>query len=138
MPPAARRKRQNPARFRDDVESVRPSSLHGGTSLNEPVVLAENGTEVKSSTEPKDDRVWVQCDRCGKWRALPSTVDANALPDIWDCTMNTFDVEKNNCDAPEDSSATESAGGGENPNLRSFFRFVSHCVNFNLNMPIPS
>mmetsp|Transcript_18111 Transcript_18111/g.39439 ORF Transcript_18111/g.39439 Transcript_18111/m.39439 type:complete len:244 (+) Transcript_18111:213-944(+) len=52
---------------------------------------------------PEDEKVWVQCNDCDKWRALPSTVDADKLPDIWTCSMNHYDHLRRNCDAPEES-----------------------------------
>lgn len=48
-----------------------------------------------------DDRDWVRCNTCDKWRALPCNVDPNNLPDIWTCKLNTYDPLRNNCDAPE-------------------------------------
>lgn len=33
--------------------------------------------------EEDDDRVWVQCETCNKWRALPPTVNTASLPDKW-------------------------------------------------------
>lgn len=42
-----------------------------------------SGDKKNSSGTADDDRVWVQCNNCDKWRALPSTVDVDALPDIW-------------------------------------------------------
>jgi len=42
---------------------------------------------VKSSRldddEVDDDRVWVQCESCNKWRALPPTTNTASLPDKW-------------------------------------------------------
>jgi hypothetical protein len=55
------------------------------------------------SPEKSDDRVWVACNRCDKWRALPSTVDAKSLPDVWLCEYNTFDLQRNTCDVPEET-----------------------------------
>ena len=44
---------------------------------------------------------WVQCDRCQKWRMLPSNVDTSNLPDSWYCEMNTYDKARSSCDAEE-------------------------------------
>ena len=49
--------------------------------------------------------VWVQCDKCQKWRLLPSFVDSSALPDKWFCTMNVYD-NFNSCDVPEQNTST--------------------------------
>jgi outer membrane biosynthesis protein TonB len=50
-----------------------------------------------ASGAPQDDRVWVQCNTCDKWRALPSTVDPAKLPDIWYCELNVYDPLRNTC-----------------------------------------
>lgn len=49
-----------------------------------------------------DDRAWVQCESCHKWRALPSTVNLSLLPEKWYCTLNTYDKERNRCNAAEE------------------------------------
>jgi hypothetical protein len=50
-----------------------------------------------------DDRVWVQCNKCDKWRALPSTVDAAKLPEEWLCEYNVLDPNHASCDVPEEA-----------------------------------
>ena len=50
------------------------------------------------------DGVWVQCDKCQKWRLLPSFVDSTSLPDKWFCSMNVYD-NFNSCLIPEQSTA---------------------------------
>lgn len=60
-------------------------------------------TAASSKAErPDDEKVWVQCNECDKWRSLPSHVDPDLLPDIWVCSMNQYDDERNHCDAPEE------------------------------------
>jgi hypothetical protein len=63
------------------------------------------GTNGNSSNEkaPDVERVWVQCNNCDKWRSLPSTVNPDALPDIWTCDLNIYDPDRMSCDAPEES-----------------------------------
>ena len=39
-------------------------------------------------TEIQDE--WAQCNECGKWRRLPSDVDAEALPEPWVCALATW------------------------------------------------
>jgi len=67
--------------------------------------------------EGDDDRVWVQCESCNKWRALPSTVNASSLPDKWYCSLNIYDKERNSCNAPEEVYNDDTSAP-----LRSFFR----------------
>lgn len=50
----------------------------------------------------EDEKVWVQCNTCNKWRSLPCTVDVGELPEIWNCTLNTYDPERNTCDVAEE------------------------------------
>ncbi|XP_050906292.1 uncharacterized protein LOC127119957 isoform X1 [Lathyrus oleraceus] len=38
----------------------------------------------------KPDCEWVQCDKCRKWRMLPSTFDSRALDTQWFCYMEPF------------------------------------------------
>ncbi|XP_063678052.1 zinc finger CW-type PWWP domain protein 1-like isoform X6 [Bolinopsis microptera] len=48
------------------------------------------------------ESIWVQCERCSKWRYLRDTSDPNLIPDDWVCTLNP-DKKYNNCNAPEES-----------------------------------
>jgi hypothetical protein len=43
---------------------------------------------------------WVQCDRCSKWRVIPSNF-VNSLPTQWYCEDNIHDPKRASCDAPE-------------------------------------
>ena len=52
---------------------------------------------------------WVQCDRCKKWRKLPSRVSAKKLPDIWYCEMTTWGRRKVTCDTPVHSDKKKSS-----------------------------
>jgi hypothetical protein len=70
-------------------------------------------------TERPDDRVWVCCNKCDKWRALPSSVDSKSLPDIWVCTDNIYDPKHASCDAPEEAFRQEDR------ELKQFFKVWS-------------
>ena len=54
---------------------------------------------------PEESVEWVQCEGpdCGKWRILPHTVRASALPDRFECHMCHWNEEGASCDAPEDT-----------------------------------
>lgn len=54
----------------------------------------------KEKDEPKQE--WVQCEKCEKWRRLPPRISAADLPDIWYCSMNTWDINSATCTAIED------------------------------------
>lgn len=47
---------------------------------------------------------WVACEKCQKWRRLPSHISASSLPDVWYCSMNTWDSRAATCDAAEDKA----------------------------------
>lgn len=51
-----------------------------------------------SSKHPLSE--WVQCDRCGKWRVIPSNL-VGSLPKQWYCEDNIHDPKRASCDAPE-------------------------------------
>lgn len=52
---------------------------------------------------PEMPTAWVQCEQCRKWRRVAWFVNSEALPDLWECTMNTWDPDNATCDAPQDS-----------------------------------
>jgi len=64
----------------------------------------EGEPENDHSDESVDDRQWVQCDSCRKWRILPSDVQVSSLPKHWYCHLNTYDPKRNNCNAPEQTA----------------------------------
>eukprot|EP01038_Epipyxis_sp_PR26KG_P008538 gene8538-11540_t len=76
------------------AKSLRSSAKNNQSGNNN----SSNGN--KSSTE--EERVWVQCNNCDKWRSLPHHVNINSLPDIWYCSLNTFDPSRMNCEAAEE------------------------------------
>lgn len=45
---------------------------------------------------------WVQCEKCEKWRRLPPRIKAEDLPDVWFCSMNTWEINLATCTAIED------------------------------------
>lgn len=51
---------------------------------------------------PEDNCDWVQCCACHKWRRVRFDVDAAALPEVWDCSMNFWEAT-DGCAALEDS-----------------------------------
>jgi hypothetical protein len=61
----------------------------------------KEGEDSDGEDSDEDDRQWVQCDRCKKWRILPSRVQAASLPEQWYCNLNTYDPKHSDCSAPE-------------------------------------
>ncbi|OII78171.1 CW-type zinc finger family protein [Cryptosporidium andersoni] len=45
---------------------------------------------------------WAQCEICKKWRRLPLGMNPDTLPDEWVCSMNTWDLSYNSCEALEE------------------------------------
>ena len=69
--------------------------------------LPKNKLISAAPTDAKADvvtekRGWVCCEKCGKWRSLPPSVDATTLPDEWVCAMNSHD-DRNTCEAEEEA-----------------------------------
>jgi CW-type Zinc Finger len=52
-----------------------------------------------------DNLIWVQCEKCEKWRVLVNAVSDENIPESWDCSMNTTDPCNNKCEASEKSQA---------------------------------
>jgi len=75
----------------------RPSRAQPSSST-QPVCTPANGNEDEDNVE------WVQCDKCEKWRKLPPDISADELPDVWNCSMNTWNPSAASCDAAEDKT----------------------------------
>ncbi|KAJ8604689.1 hypothetical protein CTAYLR_006545 [Chrysophaeum taylorii] len=48
--------------------------------------------------ERPKEATWAQCERCGTWRRLPSSVKAEALPEHWFCELNTWNPAEASCE----------------------------------------
>ena len=57
----------------------------------------------RSKTKKKHVWQWVQCEKCDKWRRLPSTIDSSSLPEKWYCSMNTWDIALAKCSAKQEN-----------------------------------
>ena len=96
-----------------------PSSSTATTSHPPAVKPAASTSSKKKSTaspEVEDEAVWVQCDKCEKWRALAPDVNAKNLPDIWTCSL----APPLTCNDPE--QPYESQREDQDIKLRYFFR----------------
>ena len=60
---------------------------------------AKKSKEVGAS---KHKQEWVQCDMCEKWRRVSPQISAGDLPDVWYCSMNTWDKNLASCTVLED------------------------------------
>ena len=66
------------------------------------LVKTKSPVQLKKMNDNSSDTKWVQCDECGKWRELPPDISADKLPDIWDCSMNTWQPAFSSCNADEE------------------------------------
>ena len=46
---------------------------------------------------------WVECDKCLKWRRIPTSVSEKELEGEWSCSMNKWDLKRNSCSAEEEA-----------------------------------
>lgn len=88
-----------------NTSSSGTSNESSSKSNNKKKYLSESSGEddgEESDSHPHDEEErWVQCDKCQKWRLLPSTVCMETLPDKWYCELNIHDDSRNTCSAPE-------------------------------------
>eukprot|EP01036_Dinobryon_divergens_P030827 gene30827-40130_t len=89
----------------NNIESGSKRFAHprGIQMLNEPLssrhsndkgVVDEEGVE--SVEKSNEEKIWVQCNACEKWRSLPGHVDPKTLPEVWSCELNSYDSLRNN------------------------------------------
>lgn len=62
----------------------------------------EDNSQFDNVLPPEMPTKWVQCENCKKWRRIAWYVDNTKLPDLWTCSMNTWDPEKATCDQEKD------------------------------------
>lgn len=62
----------------------------------------DDNTQFDNILPPEMPTSWVQCEACRKWRRVAWFVDSETLPELWECTMNTWDPENATCAAPQD------------------------------------
>lgn len=77
---------------------------------------------------PEMPTAWVQCEQCRKWRRVAWFVNSDALPDLWECQMNSWDPDNATCDAPQDSydpDAENTLGFGTSENAIDPSSFVA-------------
>mmetsp|Transcript_21182 Transcript_21182/g.29142 ORF Transcript_21182/g.29142 Transcript_21182/m.29142 type:complete len:267 (+) Transcript_21182:23-823(+) len=61
-----------------------------------------SNSDMTENSGADDDKFWVQCNICEKWRSLPSHIDLNTLPEVWSCELNVTDPLRMVCSAPEE------------------------------------
>lgn len=90
-----------------DEETDEPANMSVDTEE------AAEAQETNDGDDPgtKGECPWVACDRCGKWRRLPMSVDPDELPNKWYCEMNVYDRQRNSCDMPQQSTRDNATAG---------------------------
>lgn len=66
----------------------------------------ETKSDRGDDADESEDRKWVQCEKCEKWRSIPSIIDAESLPDSWYCELNIWS-DFNACEASEEDGAND-------------------------------
>lgn len=78
-------------------------SLIGGRKHNNKVAKIDiDGPQFDKLLPPECANSWVQCESCRKWRRVPWNVDPEKLPELWECSLNYWDLDKASCDSPID------------------------------------
>jgi len=99
------------------AKKARKSNLNGGegpvkplgtkridkqnTLENEAVLIADVPISALRSIG-RQEAVWVQCDKCKKWRRLRGEDNQNKLPSRWFCSMNKSDPDHAECSVAEE------------------------------------
>lgn len=125
MPRLSKRKKQvgHPAVVRaEEEEEEEETESREALSVSDQTSVANASTSVAAAAgtrsqptkgskkkaaavEDEVEAVWVQCDKCAKWRGLAPSTDAKALPDIWMCDM----IPPLTCSDPEEPYEKEAA-----------------------------
>jgi len=64
--------------------------------------------DASAACTPMKRKLWIQCDRCTKWRRLPGVLADDTLLDTWTCDLNP-DRRRRTCDAPEEAVSESDA-----------------------------
>ena len=75
----------------------------GDKAVAEEEDLTSPRGQLDAALPPELPTAWVQCESCRKWRRVAWHVDADALPDDWTCSQNTWQPELASCATPQDS-----------------------------------
>lgn len=87
-----------------DAEDFKKGGRKRGRPSRNQTACTPVPTSTTTGGEDEDNVEWVQCDKCEKWRKLPPHISTDELPDIWNCSMNTWNPSNASCDAAEDKA----------------------------------
>jgi CW-type Zinc Finger len=98
---------QSPQQEPDTTESQAESTAPVG----DPPKKKKRGRPPRNTTSSSsqdnrdaDNVEWVQCEKCSKWRKLPADLSADELPDVWVCSMNSWNPAVASCKASEETT----------------------------------
>ena len=69
----------------------------------------------KKVEEFNNQKHWVQCNLCDKWRVLPPGIEF----DVFECVKNQWDPERASCEAPEEEWCDDEGESGDTNNDKS-------------------
>lgn len=83
------------------LKKRRRASANDAESVEKKVDKEKN----KDKKSQQDEQEWVQCESCQKWRRLPAdgSIKSESLPDVWYCSMNTWNKDEASCVADEEN-----------------------------------
>lgn len=84
------------------TDSKKKKGAAGGNGVSSGKKDDKAMAQFDSILPPEMPTSWVQCELCRKWRRVAWFVNSEALPDLWECHMNTWDIETATCAAPQD------------------------------------
>jgi hypothetical protein len=84
------------------LEGKKKKGSSAAPTKSEAKAKAADNTQFDNILPPEMPTSWVQCELCRKWRRVAWFVDSEALPELWECPMNTWDPENATCEAPQD------------------------------------
>jgi hypothetical protein len=82
--------------------------ISGSSTAGSNAALAQTGAEVAAVN-------WVQCNKCRKWRKVPESIDVDALPDRWYCSLNTWNPAVARCAAKQEVDELAAAAAAAAP-----------------------
>ena len=97
----------NPAAIEASAHSFEAANSLASVKLNGPLtndVGEEDCIHGDEGMVCNDDQKWIQCEACEKWRKVSEMIDAESLPKMWVCEMNTWDPNRASCHVPQETS----------------------------------
>ena len=84
------------------VSGTKRKAIATSTPEETEMVLTAEVPMITLHSLGRQEAVWVQCDKCKKWRRLRGLFGNQKLPSRWYCSMNKNDPEHALCSAPEE------------------------------------